>query len=394
MEKNKMKKRLIWGLFVALIFMQLTACGPAGTTEDPAATASVESDETVPCVSELVPAGSMEVVYAKGFSCDYYEGGYSILHVDDGRDYIIVPENAPVPMGAEDYIILKQPFEKVYLVATAAMSLFDAMDRLDAIRFSGSKQESWYVENAARAMEVGEILYAGKYSAPDYELLLQEGCDLAVESTMIYHSPEVQEKLEELGIPVLIDRSSYENHPLGRTEWLKVYALLLGCPEKADELFNAQSQYIEELSGLAPSGKTVAFFYVSTEGTVSVRNTDDYLPAMIELGGGQYFYQNPDEGSTSASIDMTMEEFYVAAKDADYIIYNASIDDPLETVDDLFAKSELFRNFRAVQENHVWSTGKYLYQATDILGNFIWDIHLMLEGETDPALYTFIHPLT
>ena len=67
-------------------------------------------------------------------------------------------------------------------------------------------------------MEEGDILYAGKYSAPDYELILDEGCNLAIENTMIYHNPEVKEKLEELGIPVLVERSSYESHPLGRLE--------------------------------------------------------------------------------------------------------------------------------------------------------------------------------
>ena len=76
-------------------------------------------------------------------------------------------------------------------------------------------------------MEDGRMLYAGKYNAPDYERILSGSCDLAVESTMIYHSPEVKEQLERLGIPVLVERSSYERHPLGRMEWLKLYGVLL-----------------------------------------------------------------------------------------------------------------------------------------------------------------------
>lgn len=54
---------------------------------------------------------------------------------------------------------------------------------------------------------------------PDYELILENDCDLAIESTMIYHSPEVKEQLESFEIPVLVERSSYEEHPLGRLEW-------------------------------------------------------------------------------------------------------------------------------------------------------------------------------
>ena len=35
--------------------------------------------------------------------------------------------------------------------------------------------------------------------------------------------------------------------------------------------------------------KTVAFFFVSTDGTIVVRRTEDYIPSMIELAGGRYF---------------------------------------------------------------------------------------------------------
>ena len=88
---------------------------------------------------------------------------------------------------------------------------------------------------------------------------------------------------------------------------------------------------------------------------------------------------------------MTMEEFYAAAVNADYIIYNASIDSPLNSIGELIAKSELFADFKAVQEGNVWCTGKYLYQATDIVGSLITDINHMLTGEEDGM--TFIYKL-
>ena len=41
------------------------------------------------------------------------------------------------------------------------------------------------------------------------------------------------DKLEELGIPVMVERSTYEDHPLGRTEWIKLFGEIIGLPEKA-----------------------------------------------------------------------------------------------------------------------------------------------------------------
>ncbi len=82
--------------------------------------------------------------------------------------------------------------------------------------------------------------YAGKYSAPDYERIVDKSCSLAIESTMIYHCPKVKEQLENLGVPVLVERSSYEADPLGRMEWIKLYGVLTGKEQLAEELFEKE----------------------------------------------------------------------------------------------------------------------------------------------------------
>ena len=87
------------------------------------------------------------------------------------------------------------------------------------------------------AMEKGDIIYAGKYSEPDYETMLDEECDLALESTMINHTPEVKEMIEDLGIPVMIDRASYESDPMGRAEWIKLYGELTDHQKEAEAFF-------------------------------------------------------------------------------------------------------------------------------------------------------------
>mgnify|MGYP000031321824 FL=1 len=91
-----------------------------------------------------------------------------------------------------DIAVIKQPLDNIYLVATSAMDLFCALDGLDSISLSGTNADGWYIDEAKKALEDGSISFAGKYSAPDYELILSKNCDLAIESTMIYHKPEVK----------------------------------------------------------------------------------------------------------------------------------------------------------------------------------------------------------
>ena len=105
---------------------------------------------------------------------------------------------------------------------------------------------------------------------------------------------------------------------------------------------------------------------------------------MIEIAGGNYVFTDiSSPGSKRSSISMTMEEFYNTAVSADYLIYNAAIDDPIYTIDELIAKDSLFADFKAVKNGNVWCTGKYLFQATDITGELIVDFHHMLTGQED-----------
>lgn len=360
-----------------------------------ACTFSVQAKEAV-SVSGLEYEGSMELSYAEEFSVDYYKGGYALITIAESDRFLVVPEGKQVPENMEtDISVLKQPLENIYLVATSAMDFFVSLDGLENIRLSGTNANGWYIDEAKRALEDGSILFAGKYSAPDYELILGEKCSLAVESTMIYHTPEVKEKLEQFEIPVLVERSSYEAHPLGRTEWIKLYGVLLGKEEEAEKLFKEQEERMESVLSEENTGKTVAFFYITTNGLANVRKSNDYVSKMIELAGGRYIFENLGENDNALStVNMQMEEFYAKAKDADYIIYNSAIDGELQTIGQLLEKSSLLKDFKAVKNGNVWCTGKNLFQESTGLGVMIEDIHKMLDDAEDSLTeLTYMHRL-
>lgn len=380
-----MRKRLTAAGFCIVLTILAVAC------KAPQKSKGLEERNT-DISPELSFDHSMDLSYAKEFAVDYYEGGYALITIaQDGR-YLLVPEGKEEPSELEEGItVLHQPLTHIYLSASAVMDMFVALDALDALRFSSLKTDAWYITEAREAMEREEILYAGSYSAPDYERILSESCGLAIENTMIYHTPEVREQLEKFGIPVLVDYSSYEDEPLGRTEWVKLYGLLTGKEEEARTAFESQQQAFESVGQAASSGKTVAFFYITTNGEANVRKSTDYLPKMIQLAGGSYVFEHlgEDEDSASSTVTMQMEEFYAAAKDADYIIYNSTIDGELLAVDELLAKSALLENFKAVQEGRVFCTTKNIYQSSMELGTIISDIHKMLTGDDSEMTYLY-----
>ena len=361
-----------------LVVLLLTGCSVAPASLGSSAPEGKE-------IPGLTWESSMELEFATQFAVDYYEGGYALIEVIGDCRYLVVPEGREVPEGLDGSIkVLQQPLDTIYLQATSAMALFDRIDGLGSIRLVGTRKDGWYVEGAVAAMEEGKMLFSGSYSQPDYELMVEEGCDLAVESTMILHAPKVQEMIEQLGIPVFVEHASYEKHPLGRTEWVKVYGVMLDKEKEAEDFFKTQTDAIRQFRDLENTGKTVAFFYLASNGSVNVRATTDYVPKMIEIAGGNYIFTDISDPDTKrSSISLTMEEFYNTAVGADYLIYNATIDDPIYTIDELIAKDSLFADFKAVKSGDVWCTGKYLFQATDITGELIVDFNHMLMGLED-----------
>ena len=394
---------------------------------------------------------------AEYFRLSVYEDAsgakYQLLETAGGlHRYLIAPADAQVSNRKSDHFtaraseansankekkgdaleltVLQQPLTTTYVAASAVMAPLCDLGAVSQIRFSGLREEGWYVDEARTAMEKGSMLFAGKYSEPDYETLLREGCDLALESTMIYRSPEVIEKLSALGIPVYIDYSSYEPHVLGRLEWIRVYGALFGHEEEAQQWYQTECDRIraiqkdaETSSGEASqSGKsteksetktsrnskneassigsssgsagtdttanlrsTVVYFYVNSSGQIQVRQLHDYIPELLELAGARYLAPDMSSlsGSRKSNVTVSLEDFYSSCRDADYLIYSATLDRPLSSIRELLGKNALFADFKAVKEGHVYTTDKDFYQLSDRMADFAEDVHRMLQGQAD-----------
>ena len=395
-EYSHMKKKILAVMLAALCMALpvLTGCGNGGSGGSGAA-----ADESVPAgegaaeealSSELTFTERMDLAYAQCFTVDRYEGGYALITIRDGDRYLLVPEGAEAPADLpEDVWVIKGPVKNTYVAGTADMDYFLAMNAMDCVGFTSLEADGWYLPEVPDLIENGDILFAGKYSAPDYELLLGQGCDLIIENTMILHSPAILEQLRAVGFPVLVDYSSYEPDIRGRMEWIRLYGLLCGHEAEAEAAFEAQAAAATEER--ENTGKTVAFFYITSSGTFNVRNSDDYVAQMIELAGGRYIFDDLSSGNATGTTSIQVEEFLAAAADVDYLIYNSTIEGEMESIDDLLERCPQLADCRAVREGHVFTTGKSMYQSVMELGTVVSDIHAMLTGEGGMV---YIEPLS
>ena len=347
----------------------------------------------------MEPTGHMPLDYATEFAVDYYDD-LALITIGGTDRYLLIPENAKAPADLDtDIIPIRKP-DTIYLAASAGMDYFRVLKALDTVRMTSTQAVNWSLPEVVQALDSEKMLYAGKYSAPDYELLLREGIDLAIESTMIYHTPETKEKIEKLGISVLVDKSSYEPHPLGRMEWIKLYGLLLDKTDEADAFYNEQLASLEavpELSKMLSSqdSPTVAYFYITSSGYANVRSPGDYISKMIEMAGGSYAFADASvsEDSAKATMNMQMEAFLDRALLSDILIYSTSIDGELHSAEELYKKAPMLKQSKAASAGNIWITDKNMYQQTTAVAEMMLELHSVITGNADEDELIFLHKL-
>lgn len=388
-------KKTVALLLTALMLFAFSACAqetPASNptqapttapTAAPAATPEATSEISDDDVDgELILDYEEEFEYAELLTMTHYKGGYTAFTVSGmENEFLLVPEGKSVPADLADNVtVLQQPINKTCFNSASLVSLVDAIDGLDNIATVGVALEKWYLPNVIKKMEADEIKYSGAFSAPDFEMLVAEGVQLELDTSMLNSKVEVIEKYKELGIPYIIDPSSSESHPLARVEWVKLLGAIFDLEENADTFFEEQKAKVNAVSNLESTGKTMASFFISND-QVGIRNGQDYIKKMVDLAGAEYVPANfyPDENSYTK---VSFEEFYAACKDADYLLYSV-FTFPYGSIEGMIEYNALFADFKAVQEGNVYYTVSYLSQATSSIAGVIEDINTILN---DPSI--------
>ena len=375
-----------------------SAAQTSGSDGDNPASAERPSWSNPEVGGNLVHTGSLDLAWATGFTVDLYEGDRALACIADGTRYLFVPAG-DAPQGiAEDVTVLERPLSNIYLASSSTLCLFAALGAVNCVSHVSVTQETCTVEAFTQAIASGDIVYGGKYSAPDYEAFLNGGCRLAVENTMIYHTPEVREKLMQLGVPVIVEQSSLESAPLGRLEWIMLWGAMFDKVSAAQEVLDRQAQLIADVEARVaaqPLDCTVAFFYINANGAAVVRKPGDYVAKMIAMAGGTYAFAqlgSTDE-NRSSSTTLEMEAFYAQAKDADVIIYNSTVAGRLKGLDELVALNPLLADFKAVKNRRAWCCEQNVYQQMTATGEVVVDLHEAI-ADTERDELTFFFRLT
>lgn len=339
----------------------------------------VEDEEVSSWIENHKVTGKLEREYAERFGVSYYDNKYCMVVINGTDYYMLNGDEFSIPNDIPKGVtVIDVPLKNIDLVSTSTVDYFACLDALDGVSFTSIKQNDSVDEKVTNLIAQDKIKYAGKYSAPDYELLLSGGCSLVVENTMITHTPDVLLQLHNIDIPTLIDYSSHEPSPIGRMEWIKLYGLLSGKLKEAEQIFEEKASNIN--SKFEKNDKKVAYFYVSENGGVGIRKNQDYIVKLIDIAGGNYAFDGKNEYDGTGQMTIQKEAFFTEISDCDVLIYNSTINGGVTSKDELLSKFEIIGNTKAFKNDSVYCTRDNIYLSVMSLPEIADELNVVLCG--------------
>ena len=318
--------------------------------------------------------GELEALYAKNFSIEYLDDG--VILVVDGKDRqtLLVPDGAKTPTGYDDAQVINGKPEKLFIGSTTHSSYLRALgdDTFDkVVGVSTYDVGKGQIEQIDSRMTAGKIKFMGKNSALDYEALVSAGVDLAFISYTNYDT--VGPKLQELGIPFIVDSSGLETTVLGRMEYTKLFAAFLGKETEANTQIDNAAKHLEEIkksvAGLEKPPVVGGYIY---DGQVLVRGGGSYMADIYNIVGADYVYkdfQTSDPGNSY----VTYEDFYARGTTAKYFFYEPMGQKVFANTGEIFESASLVAELPAVTAGNVWAFQPNWFQSVDKLDDIVAD---------------------
>lgn len=266
--------------------------------------------------------------------------------------YLLTPDEEQYSdCGNEKLSVIQVPVSKVVCLSTTHIGYIDALGQTDKIcAVSGSR----YVYNGAlrQAHQEGKLADVGESTSLNYEKILSLAPDLVLAFGVDAGSAKYIKRLQELGLRVMIIPEYLEETPLGKAEWIKVFALLFDKKGAADSLFReSESKYLQ-LSRLANKAQNRPAVCVSLpwKDTWWVPGGRSLTAQLISDAGGRYLWE--DEASREA-IGLSLEAAWIKARQADVWINTGAANNKADilSVEKRLADIPVFTSGRVYNNN-------------------------------------------
>lgn len=374
-----------------------TATAPATPTPKPTEESVVEapsSNFTDGCVDnydesvDYFPAKTA-VSYAGGFTIDYFNN-YKVVTVaapwlgaEDSATYILVQCGTPAPSGYDEATIIEVPINSFVSMSTTYLPYLDMFGRLDSL--VGVDFGTYaYNPNVRAMLDAGELVELGSGPTVDVEAALELAPDVIMTSASGSADYDTHPKLQEVGLPVVLNADYLDITPLGRAEWGKFIAAFFNEEAQADDWFNGVVADYDALAALTAdlSERPTVFANTPFDGTWYMPGGQSYTAQFLNAAGANYLW-GEDESTSTLFLDF--ESVFDRAADAEYWINPGFV----FSLNDLEAADERYADFAAFQNGTVYN---YDLRSNEFGGNDFFESAAANPQDVLADLIKIFHP--
>lgn len=294
--------------------------------------------------------------YAVGLGIERCDG-YVCVTVRDPWDtlkvrqrYLLVDRDAPEPDELPEGTIIRIPILRAAVYTSVHSSLVEQIGCLENI--CGVCDVPYLTSGIVRkAVADGSIADLGSSTSPDIEQIIDLQAEIIIASPLENLSYGAAEKI---GVPIVEAADYMENHPLGRTEWVKFFGLLFGREALTDSLYNATAAHYKQLKDLAASAdrKPSLLLEMKYGPSWGVPSGVSYIGVLQADAGANYIFR--DISRSSGCVQLSMEEVFDKAGDADFWLFKYNAPDEI-TYDGLQADCPMYAKFKAFREKRIYA---------------------------------------
>ena len=343
-------------------------------------------EENYPGISTAQP---FKAAYAIGFAFEYHEG-FKLLHIlnhyqqqKDTSTYLLLSREVPVPPGYHHMPVIRTPIQKIVLMSTTQVALFEALDAHQTIVGLADPEYLWS-EQVSSMVQEGKIAAVGRAN----NLNLEQIFTLQPDAVMAVGFPELQYQtygtVQNSGIPVIYNAEWQEQSILGRAEWIKVAAILLNKEEKCREIFSNTVKTYDALKQLTAGvrEKPLVVCNLPRRGTWYVPGGNSYVAELIRDAGGLFpWADDTHTGNTSVGF----EEIYQVGIQAD-IWLNAGL---AQSREEIAAMDKRLVDFSPYKNGAIYNCTKRWHPDK---GNDYWEAGTILPHLILADLIHIMHP--
>lgn len=286
--------------------------------------------------NKTITAVKNEIEYSSNLAI-YKYNGYSIVKVlnpwpDANKDftYILKEKNASVPDSLQKYTQLSVPLKSIVVTSTTNVPF---LEMLGVEKSLVGFPHTDYISSVKtrKLIDAGIIKNVGQNERLNIEKLI----DLAPEAIVTFgvdnNNPMIA-NLEKSGLNVIIQADWMEQSPLGKAEWIKLYAALFGKEKEGKKLFdNIVKNYNEALKLVANQKAASTVLYGSMyQNQWFVAKGKSWVAQFMKDAKSNYLWADV-EGS--GSLGLTFEKILDKAKNAQIWIATGSFKNLKELAD-------------------------------------------------------------